>query len=61
MKGKKKISDFFTDKKLSLYDKNNTWLLTSGDSIVWVTGMQIDERFKITDRTKKVWVVQLGI
>ncbi len=55
MKGKKKISDFFIDNKFSLQQKEETWLLLSGNKIVWVIGYRMDERFKITDKTKSIY------
>jgi len=59
MKGKKKLSDFFIDKKLSIAQKENTWLLTSAGNIAWVIGQRIDDRFKITDKTRKIYFVEL--
>ncbi len=54
MKNMKKLSDFFIDEKFSLFSKENTWLLCSGDDIVWIIGRRIDERYKIRPETKQI-------
>jgi tRNA(Ile)-lysidine synthase len=54
MKGKKKLSKFFKDEKLSLVAKEKTWVLTSGNHIVWIVGMRSDHRFKVESQTKKI-------
>ena len=54
MKGKKKLSDYFTDKKLSLFEKEAIWLLCNGEDIVWVIGKRIDDRYKVTDKTSEM-------
>ncbi|OFX28169.1 MAG: tRNA lysidine(34) synthetase TilS [Bacteroidetes bacterium GWA2_31_9] len=54
----KKISDFFTDNKLSLNEKENVWLLCNGNEIIWVVGMRSDNRFRISDETKKILIVK---
>ena len=53
MDGKsKKVSKLFKDEKLSLLQKENTWILYSNEKIVWVIGIRQDERFKIDTKTK---------
>jgi tRNA(Ile)-lysidine synthase len=52
MGGKKKLSKFFKDEKYSLLDKENQWLLTSNNEIVWVIGKRADERFLINETTQ---------
>jgi tRNA(Ile)-lysidine synthase len=60
MEGKsKKVSKLFKDEKLSLIDKENTWLLYSNDEIVWVIGIRQDERFRIENKTKNILKIQL--
>lgn len=57
--GKQKISDFFINQKYSIIDKEKQWLLCSEEDIVWVVGERIDDRFKITDKTKTIYKMEL--
>lgn len=59
MTNMKKVSDFFTDSKFSIIEKENTWLLTSKDRIMWIVSHRIDHRFRVTGATKKVIRVTL--
>ena len=59
MQEKKKLSDFFTDMKINLFDKQKIWLLCSGDDIVWIVGHRIDNRYKVTPATKRVLEIEL--
>ncbi|MFV8324252.1 tRNA lysidine(34) synthetase TilS [Flavobacterium sp. LS2R12] len=60
MDGKsKKVSKLFKDEKLSLLEKENSWLLCSNDQIVWIIGLRQDERFRIENTTKNILKIQL--
>ena len=51
----KKISDYFNNLKLSIFEKERAYVLLSAtDLIAWVIGYRIDEQFKVTDTTKAI-------
>jgi tRNA(Ile)-lysidine synthetase-like protein len=55
MSGRKKISDFFVDEKVPVHDKGRIPLLLSArGEVIWVCGMRLDDRFKITTATRRV-------
>lgn len=54
LEGSKKVSDFLNDLKLSSIEKNKQLVLTNKNKIVWVVGRRLDERFKVTDQTRKI-------
>jgi tRNA(Ile)-lysidine synthase len=53
MSGKKKLSKFFKDEKISLIDKENALILCSDDQVVWILGLRSDKRFIVTKKTTK--------
>ncbi len=60
MNGKsKKVSKLFKDEKMSLIEKEKTWILSSDDQIVWIVGIRQDERFKIKNTTNKILKIEL--
>ena len=61
MHGKKKLSQLFKDRKLSLIEKEKVWLLTDvEDEIVWVIGMRQDRRFEATENTQNRLKISLN-
>lgn len=58
MNGKKKLSDYFTDRKFSLKDKKEAWVILSGENIVWIVNERSDNRYKITDESKNIFIIE---
>ncbi len=60
MRSRKKLSDFFIGQKVPVHDKNNIPLLVNGNGdLVWIGGYRPDDRYKVTDNTKKVTIFEL--
>lgn len=45
MKGKKLISKYFKDEKMSFFDKQNQWLLCNNNEVMWIVGQRADRRY----------------
>ena len=55
MIGKRKVSDFFKDNHLSVFEKNEKWFLCNNDGkIIWIVGMRMDNHFRVNLSTTKV-------
>ena len=59
MIGKKRVSDYLTDRKFSLSDKKKQWVLCCGERIAWLIGERTDNRFKVSDNTKRIMIIRL--
>ncbi len=59
MKGKKKLSDYFKDEKISLIEKEKIWLFCDNKNIIWISGKRLDDRYKVNDETKKILKITL--
>ena len=57
MKGKKLVSDYLTDRKYSLWQKEQQYVLCCNNDIVWLVGERIDQRYCITENTKRVIIL----
>lgn len=55
---KKKVSKYFKDQKIPINEKEKIWILESGRKIAWIVGERIDERFRVTDKTGQVLMLQ---
>jgi len=56
---KKKLQDFLVDMKVPRDERDSIPVVVSGDAIVWIAGYRADDRFRVTEATKKF--VRLGI
>lgn len=59
MRKSKKLSDFFTSEKYSLIEKQQQWLLCSGNDIIWIVGRRTDNRYRISEKTKTILKIEI--
>ena len=59
MKGKKKLSDFLKDEKISPHKKSNQSVLCNGnDDIIWVLSLRTDNRYRVDQATDKILKIE---
>ena len=54
LNGFKKVKDVFIDDKIPSDQRKRVPVLKSRDNIVWVCGIQIDQRYRVTQKTKRI-------
>lgn len=59
MKGYKKLSDLFVDRKLSLADKREVRVVTADGEIVWVVGIRASDKFRVNETTSDVVIMEV--
>lgn len=57
--GSRLVSDLFSDAKYSAADKRAAWLLTTGDTVLWVVGLRQSDSYPITPATRRYFRLQL--
>ncbi len=59
MKSFKKVSDFFIDRKVDVLTKKEIPVILSGDRIVWLAGLRLDDRFKVTPECSRIFKLEI--
>lgn len=57
---KKKLQDYFVDEKVPRDERDKVPVVVSGQDVVWIAGYRADERFKITDKTRRFLKLRLS-
>ena len=60
MKGRKLISDYLTDRKVNRLEKARQFVATCGDDIIWLIGHRSDNRYRVTNSTKRILRITIG-
>lgn len=58
MKGRKNVSDYLTDRKFTLFQKEHQYVACQGDKIVWLIGERIDNAYRIDADSKRAVIVR---
>ncbi|MBQ7954746.1 MAG: tRNA lysidine(34) synthetase TilS [Lachnospiraceae bacterium] len=56
---KKSLQDYMVDEKIPKGERDDIWLLTRENHVLWVIGHRISEEYKIDANTKKILQIQL--
>ncbi len=50
---RKKLQDFFVDEKVPRFERDSVPVVLSGEDIIWVAGYRADDRYAVSDTTKR--------
>ena len=59
MKGKKSVCKYMTDRKFTLFQKENQYVVLSKGQVVWLVGERLDNRFRISGTTRRVCIIRV--
>jgi len=60
MQTRKKVSDFFTDLKINLLEKQKIRILSTENQIVWIINYRADDRFKVTADSREYYTIKVN-
>ncbi|HBG92000.1 MAG TPA: hypothetical protein DDX12_00830, partial [Nitrospiraceae bacterium] len=56
---KKKLQDYFVNEKIPRDERDSVPIVLSGEDVVWIAGYRADERFKVTEGSKKILMLEI--
>ena len=60
MKGSKLLSDFLTDNKLTIFDKQAQLVIEdANEHLIWVAGLRTDNRFRIMNESRHCLTIEM--
>lgn len=59
MKHFKRVRDYLRDRKFSRLEKELQYVVTAGETIVWLVGERTDHRFRVTEQTRNILVLTI--
>ncbi len=60
MKGRKLVSDYLTDRKVSALERQKQMVVTCASGIIWILGQRSDNRYRVTDTTVTQLILTLS-
>ncbi len=60
MKGRKLVSDYLTDRKVSALERQKQMVVTCKSDIIWILGQRSDNRYRVTDTTVTQLILTLS-
>ncbi len=59
--GTRKLKDFLIDRKIPRESRDNLWLITSGENILWLAGVRRFSQALVRENTSRVFVLQITL
>jgi tRNA(Ile)-lysidine synthetase, C-terminal domain len=59
MRGEKKLKELLSERKIPQEERDWLPVFVSGGQIVWVPGLPVAEKFKVTSGSRKVFIIKI--